>query len=156
MALDPIAGVNVLPNNLRRIIRALEVIQISGSAPKTSLSKLPEVFESVRIGLRRQRAELAARIEQRVELMWDEGLVDEVTHLDLIGLRQGLTAKRALGYAQVLQALDGTITFEQAAIDTAVATRKFAKRQDSWFGRDGTIQWLDAATAKVDDVLNLL
>jgi len=156
MELDPIAGANVLPNNLRRIIRALEVLQISGKSPNTSLSKLPDVLSSVRIGLRRQRDELAIRIEQRVERMWLDGFVEEVSRLENNGLRDSLTAKRALGYAQVLQALDGTISFEQAAIDTVMATRKFAKRQDSWFGRDATIQWLDAETVNIDQVLNLL
>jgi len=156
MELDPIAGANVLPNNLRRIIRALEVLQISGKSPNTSLSKLPDVLSSVRIGLRRQRDELAIRIEQRVERMWLDGFVEEVSRLENNGLRDSLTAKRALGYSQVLQALDGTISFEQAAIDTVMATRKFAKRQDSWFGRDATIQWLDAETVNIDQVLNLL
>jgi len=155
MLLDPIAGANVLPNNLRRIIRALEVIQISGQAPNTSLSKLPDVLESVRIGLRIQREELAVRIEQRVEHMWRAGFVDEVRGLDGAGLRESLTAKRALGYAQVLKALDGTISIEQASIETVVATRKFAKRQDSWFGRDSTIQWFDAESVALDDILNL-
>jgi tRNA dimethylallyltransferase len=87
--------------------------------------------------------------------MWQEGFVDEVVHLEKLGLRDGVTACKALGYAQVLDALDGTISMEQAIEDTVVATRRFAKRQDSWFGRDDSILWLDAETASVQSVLSL-
>ena len=153
---DPAAAANILPNNLRRIIRALEVLEITGSAPRTRLTKLPDVYQSVRVGLRRPREELATRIERRVNDMWEQGLVAEVAALETRGLRDGLTASKALGYAQVLNGLDGLCTMEQAALDTVSATRKFAKRQDSWFGRDQHISWLDAATASVDSVLDLL
>jgi tRNA dimethylallyltransferase len=88
--------------------------------------------------------------------MWQNGFVGEVAHLDTMGLRNGVTASKALGYAQVLEALDGSISLDQAAEDTVTATRRFAKRQDSWFGRDDSIIWLDAATASVQTALNLL
>jgi tRNA dimethylallyltransferase len=156
LELEPQAGARVLPNNLRRIIRALEVLEITGSTPKTSLSKLPDVYPSVRVGLRRPRPELGERIAQRVNSMWQNGFVGEVAHLDTMGLRNGVTASKALGYAQVLEALDGSISLDQAAEDTVTATRRFAKRQDSWFGRDDSIIWLDAATASVQTALNLL
>jgi tRNA dimethylallyltransferase len=154
--LDPQAAANVSPNNLRRIVRALEVLEITGKAPNTSLSKLPDVYRSVRIGLRRPRDVLGQRIRARVELMWEQGFADEVAQLDKQGLRSGLTAGKALGYAQMLEALDGVVTMDEAAENTVVATRKFAKRQDSWFGRDDSIVWLDAAATSVEDVLALL
>ena len=156
LELEPQAGAKVLPNNLRRIIRALEVLEITGGTPQTSLSKLPDVYPSVRVGLRRPRPELGERIAQRVNSMWQNGFVDEVAHLDTMGLRNGVTASKALGYSQVLDALDGSISLDQAAEDTVTATRRFAKRQDSWFGRDDSIIWLDAATASVENVLDLL
>ena len=154
--LDPQAAANVSPNNLRRIVRALEVLEITGKSPNTSLSKLPDVYRSVRIGLRRPRDVLGQRIRARVELMWEQGFADEVAQLDKQGLRSGLTAGKALGYAQMLEALDGVVTMDEAAENTVVATRKFAKRQDSWFGRDDSIVWLDAAATSVEDVLALL
>jgi tRNA dimethylallyltransferase len=154
--LEPEAGAKVLPNNLRRIIRALEVVELTGKTPMTTLSKLPDVYPSIRVGLRRPRAELGERIEQRVALMWEQGLIDEVAYLESVGLREGVTASKALGYAQVLEAMDGSISVEQAAESTVVATKRFAKRQDSWFGRDDSIAWLDADRATVETVLGLI
>jgi tRNA dimethylallyltransferase len=156
LELEPEAGAKVLPNNLRRIIRALEVVELTGKTPNTSLSKLPDVYPSIRVGLRRPRPELGERIAHRVNLMWEQGFVDEVAHLETRGLREGVTASKALGYAQVLEALDGTVSLEQAAENTVVATRRFAKRQDSWFGRDDSIRWLDAATASAETLLRFL
>lgn len=156
LELEPQAGAKVLPNNLRRIIRALEVLEITGNTPNTSLSKLPDVYPSVRVGLRRTRPELGERIGQRVKAMWQGGFVEEVLQLEAMGLRDGITARKALGYAQVLDALDGNTTMQQAAEETIVATRRFAKRQDSWFGRDDSIIWLDAATASAQNVLSLV
>jgi len=156
LELEPQAGVKVLPNNLRRIIRALEVLEITGKTPQTSLSKLPDVYPSVRVGLRRPRPELGERIAQRVNAMWAEGFVDEVTYLETLGLRDGVTASKALGYAQVLEALDGAISMDQAVEDTIAATRRFAKRQDSWFGRDDSIVWLDAVSASAQTILSLV
>jgi len=156
LELEPQAGAKVLPNNLRRIIRALEVLEITGKTPQTSLSKLPDVYPSVRVGLRRPRPELGERIAQRVNAMWAEGFVDEVTYLETLGLRDGVTASKALGYAQVLEALDGAISMDQAVEDTIAATRRFAKRQDSWFGRDDSIVWLDAVSASAQTILSLV
>jgi len=156
LKLEPEAGAKVLPNNLRRIIRALEVVELTGKTPMTTLSKLPDVYPSIRIGLRRPRPELGERIAQRVALMWDQGFIGEVAQLEAIGLREGVTASKALGYAQVLEAFDGIVTLEQAAENTVAATRRFAKRQDSWFGRDDSIVWLDAANATAESVLSLV
>ena len=143
-ALDPAAAANVAPNNLRRVLRALEVIELTGEAPVTTLKQLAEIVPSVRIGLRRDRAELDKRIEARVEIMWEQGLVDEVRTLEQAGLREGVTASKALGYAQVLDFLAGKTTEAEAKDLTVSSTRRYVRRQDSWFNRDTRINWLQA------------
>jgi tRNA dimethylallyltransferase len=155
MDFDPEAGAKVNPANARRVIRALEVIEVTGLAPVTSLVALPIVLPSIRVGLRRERPELDERITTRVGQMWDQGFVAEVHTLVEAGLREGVTARKALGYAQILAALDGEFTLEQAPERTMIATRQFARRQDSWFGRDTSIIWRDANTLSAQDVLAL-
>jgi len=155
MDFDPEAGAKVNPANARRVIRALEVIEVTGLAPVTSLVALPIVVPSIRVGLRRERPELDERITARVGQMWDQGFVEEVHTLIGAGLREGVTARKALGYAQILAALDGEFTLEQAPERTMIATRQFARRQDSWFGRDTSIIWRDANTLSAQDVLAL-
>jgi tRNA dimethylallyltransferase len=152
---DPEAGAKVNPANARRVIRALEVIEVTGLAPVTSLVALPIVVPSIRVGLRRERPELDARITTRIGQMWDQGFVKEVNTLIDAGLREGVTARKALGYAQILAALDGDFTLDQAPERTMIATRQFARRQDSWFGRDTSIIWRDANTLSAQDVLAL-
>jgi tRNA dimethylallyltransferase len=156
VAADPQAAANVLPQNLRRIIRALEVIEITGEAPNTSLPELAEIVPSVRIGLRREREELDVRIEQRVELMWQQGLVEEVEQLEIQGLREGLTASKALGYQQVLAALAGDCSMEQAKTDTIFGTRRYVRRQESWFKRDKKIQWCDATSVTAAQIAGII
>jgi tRNA dimethylallyltransferase len=153
---DPDAAANVAPENTRRVIRALEVIELTGSAPITELKELPEVIPSIRIGLRRDRSELDARIEKRVEIMWEQGFVDEVVQLEKVGLRDGVTARKALGYAQILDYLAGELTLAQAKEQTIFATRRYARRQDSWFNRDSKIHWLDASTVDLSTVTQLV
>ncbi len=153
---DPAAAANVAPENTRRVIRALEVIELTGSAPITELKELPEVIPSIRIGLRRDRSELDPRIEKRVELMWAQGFVEEVEQLEKVGLRDGVTARKALGYAQILDYLAGELTLAQAKEQTIFATRRYARRQDSWFNRDAKIHWLDASTADLSTVTQLV
>lgn len=155
MDFDPEAGAKVNPANARRVIRALEVIEVTGLAPVTSLVSLPIVVPSIRVGLRRERPELDARITARVGQMWQQGFVEEVQALVDAGLREGVTARKALGYAQILAALDGEFTLEQAPERTMIATRQFARRQDSWFGRDTSIIWREANTLSAQDVLAL-
>jgi tRNA dimethylallyltransferase len=155
MDFDPEAGAKVNPANARRVIRALEVIEVTGLAPVTSLVALPIVVPSIRVGLRRERSELDERITTRISQMWDQGFVEEVHTLLGAGLREGVTARKALGYAQILAALDGEFTLEQAPERTMIATRQFARRQDSWFGRDTSIIWRDANTLSAQDVLAL-
>jgi tRNA dimethylallyltransferase len=155
MDFDPDAGAKVNPANARRVIRALEVIEVTGQAPITSLSELPEVVPSIRVGLRRQRPELDERIAQRISLMWEQGLVEEVRELESQGLRDGVTARKALGYAQVLSAFDGEFPLADVPERTMIATRQFARRQDSWFGRDSKILWHDANSLTAQDVVAL-
>ena len=155
MDFDPVAGAKVNSQNARRVIRALEVIEVTGAAPVTTLNALPEVIPSIRVGLRRERPELDERITKRVEIMWEQGLVDEVRDLEVKGLREGVTARKALGYAQVLAAFDGEYSLDDAVERTVIATRQFARRQDSWFGRDDSIRWHDANSLTAQDVVAL-
>lgn len=142
-ALDPAAAAAILPQNGRRIVRALEVIQLTGEPFAARLPErryhLPGV---VQLGLAIDRPTLDARIEQRVDAMWAAGLVAEVTQLRDGGLLDGVTASRALGYRQVLEFLAGDIDEAEARRRTVVGTRKFARRQDSWFKQDPRITWL--------------
>ena len=154
--LDPQAAANILPGNTRRVIRALEVIELTGQAPVTTLQQLTEVVPSIRIGLKRDRADLDERITARVELMWQQGFVSEVEQLENQGIREGLTASKALGYAQVLSALAGEISLVEAKAQTIQATKRFARRQESWFARDKKIHWLDAKSVTVEQVAQLV
>jgi tRNA dimethylallyltransferase len=139
---DPAAAIAILPTNGRRIVRALEVVAMRGSfsAQLPTFEPNPDLEL---IGLRMEREQLDGRIEQRVDRMWRQGFVDEVRTLEGEGLRQGLTASRALGYAQVLAFLSGECTEAEARDDTVRATRRFARRQESWFNRDPRVQWRD-------------
>jgi tRNA dimethylallyltransferase len=141
---DPAAAAAILPGNGRRIVRALEVIQLSGRPFSATLPGYESVYPAVQIVLRLPRAELDRRIADRVGQMWQAGFVAEVRDLAGRGLRAGRTASRALGYAQVLRFLAGEWPEERAAAETVRATRRFARRQEAWFRRDPRIQWLAA------------
>lgn len=141
-AVDPAAAAAILPSNGRRVVRALEVVEITGQPFTATLPAVRDVYPSVQLGLDVPRPELDARIDLRVVRMWDAGLVDEVARLADAGLREGRTASRALGYAQVLRFLDGEWSEEQALEETQRATRRFARRQDTWFRRDDRVIWL--------------
>lgn len=149
MRIDPAAAARILPTNERRIVRALEVVELTGAMPQTRLGPLRPVIPSVRVGLQRPRTELDQRIATRVEDMWHRGLVAEVARLADNGLRQGPTASRALGYRQVLDALAGDGDMERAKQDTVTATRRYVRRQQSWFARDAAVTWLDATASPV-------
>jgi tRNA dimethylallyltransferase len=142
VVVDEEAARRILPTNGRRIVRALEVIEITDRPFRASLPCHEYAVPAVQIGLDVPRDVLDARIDARVRRMWDRGLVDEVRLLETQGLREGRTASRALGYAQVLRMLDGEWSAEQAAAETSRATRRFARRQDSWFRRDPRVRWL--------------
>ncbi|MDP9952606.1 MULTISPECIES: tRNA (adenosine(37)-N6)-dimethylallyltransferase MiaA [Streptomyces] len=141
-AADPAAARAILPGNGRRIVRALEVIEITGKPFTANLPGEKPVYEAVQIGVDVDRPELHDRIARRVDRMWEAGLVDEVRALEGSGLREGLTASRALGYQQVLAALAGECTEDDARAETVRATKRFARRQDSWFRRDTRVVWL--------------
>jgi tRNA dimethylallyltransferase len=140
--LDPPAAAAILPSNGRRIVRALEVIEHSGRPFSATMPSYEALYPSVQIGLEVPRPELDRRIEVRVERMWAAGLVEEVRGLLGQGLAEGRTASRALGYAQVIRFLNGEWTEEQAFAETVRLTRRFARRQESWFRRDPRVCWL--------------
>ncbi len=152
--LDPKAAVTILPSDTRRVVRALEVITLTGEPFSANLpTPGPPRYGTVLIGIDREVAELDERVERRVEHMFAAGLVDEVRLLEQRGLRQGRTASRALGYRQVLDALAGDGDLEAAARDTVVATRRFVRRQRSWFRRDDRITWLDGGAENLVDAV---
>jgi tRNA dimethylallyltransferase len=146
---DPSAAAAILPSNGRRIVRALEVIALTG---RPFAARLPELaaprYDAVLLGLDRSTEDLDGAVARRVARMFAAGLVAETRGL-LPGLREGQTASRALGYQQVLSALDDRTEFATAAADTVVATRRFVRRQRSWFRRDRRIVWLDAGASDV-------
>ncbi|MEU8959201.1 tRNA (adenosine(37)-N6)-dimethylallyltransferase MiaA [Streptomyces sp. NPDC048518] len=146
-AADPGAAQAILPSNGRRIVRALEVIEITGKPFTANLPGHDSVYDTLQIGVDVARPELDERIATRVDRMWEGGLVDEVRELEAQGLREGRTASRALGYQQVLTALAGECTLEEARVETVRATKRFARRQDSWFRRDPRVNWLSGAAA---------
>jgi tRNA dimethylallyltransferase len=140
---DPVAAASILPGNGRRIVRALEVIELTGRPFSASMPTYDAKEHAAQLGLTVPRPLLDERIEVRVGRMWAAGLVEEVRGLEPYGLRDGLTASRALGYAQVLRYLSGEWTEDQAREETVRATRRFARRQESWFRRDPRVRWID-------------
>ena len=143
--IDPKAAENILPNNARKIVRALEVNEITGKAFNAKLPEASPIFSDVRIALDMPRDLLDKRISDRVHQMFEDGFVDEVKSIEK-NLRLGKTALRALGYSQVLSLLAGEISEDEAITLTINATKKFARRQLSWFRRDPLIHWLDATS----------
>ncbi len=156
--LDPAAAAAILPGNERRIVRALEVIELTGGPFQASLPEPVYAFDGVvQIGIDVPRPVLDERIMARVEQMWRSGFVDEVRRLERHGLREGRTASRALGYRQILRFLAGECSEDEARKETVAGTRKFARRQATWFRRDPRIHWLphddgDLVTRALDAV----
>ena len=141
-ALDPVAAEAIEPNNGRRIVRALEVVELTGRPFSATMPTREHRQPTVLIGLTADRPDLDERVDRRVRRMWEHGLVDEVRSLVPQGLREGRTAAKALGYRQALAQLDGTMTVEEAQQETATATRRYARRQESWFRADPRVVWL--------------
>jgi tRNA dimethylallyltransferase len=139
---DPAAAAAILAGNGRRVVRALEVNEITGAPFRATLPGGTYVMPAVQVGLDVARDVLDRRITARVEQMWRSGFVEEVRALERQGLRETRTAARALGYAQVLRMLAGELREHQAKADTVAATRRFARRQESWFRRDPRVVWL--------------
>lgn len=156
--LDPGAALAIDPQNLRRVIRALEVIEITGkpftaNLPREESTRYPF---SRQFGLVMDRDSLAQRIDERVEAMFEQGLVKETQDLLEAGIRNGRTAQLALGYAQVLKMIDGEFSEEEAREDTKRATRQYARRQETWFSRDRRIQWISPKQPRLETIKELL
>ncbi len=156
--LDPAAGAAILPSNGRRIVRALEVIEITGRPFTATMPGFDSVYDTTYLGL--DRADLDERVELRVHRMMAQGFVDEIRGLLRFGLRDSPTAGKALGYAQLLAVLDDTGAVSgdlDGAVEATVrATRRFVRRQRSWFRRDPRVRWLDgAAPDLLDQALTL-
>jgi tRNA dimethylallyltransferase len=149
-AVDPAAAAAILPGNGRRIVRALEVVELSGRPFSATLPEYESVYPVVQLGVEMDRIELDQRIADRVARMWRLGLVDEVRRLEKAGLRQGRTASRALGYAQVLGYLAGDYSEQEAAALTVQATRRFVRRQESWFRRDPRVNWIKGGSGSAE------
>ncbi|HEU5003478.1 MAG TPA: tRNA (adenosine(37)-N6)-dimethylallyltransferase MiaA [Actinomycetota bacterium] len=148
--LDPQAAALIDPANARRTIRALEVLEVTGrpfSAFRTAWRQPESVFDVTLVGLTAPRPELDRRIEVRVEAQIERGLVAEVEGLVAAGMRASATSVQALGYAQVLAFLDGDCTLEESVMAIKVRTRRFARRQERWFGADPRVAWFNADAA---------
>ncbi|MFA5918951.1 MAG: tRNA (adenosine(37)-N6)-dimethylallyltransferase MiaA [Candidatus Nanopelagicaceae bacterium] len=156
--LDPAAALAIDSQNLRRVIRALEVIEITGkpftaNLPRKESTRYPNAMQ---FGLVMDRENLDERIRQRVELMWERGLIQETDRLVERGMREGRTAQLALGYAQILKFRDGLISEVQAKEDTKRATRQYARRQETWFSRDERIQWISPTEPRLERIMKQL
>ena len=153
--LDPAAALAIDRANTRRVIRALEVIEITGlpftaNLPREDSSRYPDALQ---FGLVMDREHLRERIDQRVDRMWDAGFIDEVDRLIRQGIGDGTTAQRALGYAQIIAMRSGTMTEEEAKEDTKRASRQYARRQETWFSRDARIQWVAQHQPRLETIL---
>ena len=150
-SLDPAAALAIPKENVRRVIRALEVIEITGapytaSLPREGSSRYPDARQ---FGLVLDREKLDPRIDARVEKMWERGLVEETTRLIKEGLLEGQTAQRALGYAQIIKMAMGQMSEAEAKEETKRATRQYARRQETWFSKDLRITWIAPARTSV-------
>lgn len=144
-ALDPEAAAAIEPANVRRVVRALEVVRLTGEPFRARLPQDATLVPAVRLGLRLDRAALDERIERRTRAMFRAGLVEEVEALVAAHGSLGRTASRAVGYAEALAVLTGALGREEAVDATVLATRRLARRQERWFRRDARIVWLDVA-----------
>lgn len=141
--LDPAAAASIDPRNHRRLVRALEVVELTGGPYAATLPEPTTHVPTVIIGLRAPRAGLTERLDARTAGMWESGLLGEVRELIPHGLERGVTASRAIGYAQALAQLRGDLDHAQAVAETQRLTRRYARRQLGWFGRYPRVHWLD-------------
>ena len=148
--IDPVAASRIIKENGRRVVRALEIVMLTG---EPFAAALPEKIDSwqpvLQFGLRMDREALLPKLEKRVQRMWQKGLPDEVRSLIDLGLRDSKTAAVAIGYAQALGELDGELTQAEAISSTVQLTQRYARRQVSWFMRDDRIVWLEALDSDV-------
>jgi tRNA dimethylallyltransferase len=143
---DPAAAAAIGPHNGRRIVRALEVGELTGEPFLVGLDARATPWRPYRqIALALDRAELVERLDARVRRMWYEGLLEEVRALVPLGLERGVTASRAIGYAQAIAQLSGSLDEAQAIESTQSLTKRYARRQVSWLRRDPAVEWVDAA-----------
>lgn len=156
--LDPAAALAIDRANLRRIIRALEVIEITGQPFTANLPREESIrYPNARqFGLVMDRELLSEKIDERVNTMFEQGLVEEVQKLMNAGLLEGRTAQRALGYAQVISHLKGEISLDAAIEETKRATRQYARRQETWFSRDARIKWISPRQSRLESILESL
>jgi tRNA dimethylallyltransferase len=148
-ALDPVAALAIPFENVRRVIRALEVIEITGQPYTTNLPREGSTRypDAIQIGLAMDREDLGERINNRVDRMWELGFVDEVEELITQGILEAKTAQAAIGYSQIIAMKLGQMSEDEAREDTKRATRQYVRRQETWFSRDGRINWLSAHTS---------
>jgi len=156
--LDPAAAIAIDRANLRRIIRALEVIEITGkpftaNLPREESIRYPDARQ---FGLVMDRELLSTRIDERVNTMFEEGFVEEVQKLMPAGLLEGSTAHRALGYSQIVSHLQGEVSLDAAIEETKRATRQYARRQETWFSRDARIKWISTRQPRLETILESL
>lgn len=153
--LDPAAALAIDRANTRRIVRALEVIEITGkpftaNLPREDSSRYPD---AIQCGLVMEREHLRERIDARVDRMWEAGFVSEVDSLIEAGILEGSTAQRALGYSQIIAMRAGTISEEEAKEETKRSSRQYARRQETWFSRDARIQWVAPHQPRLETIL---
>ena len=153
--LDPAAALAIDKANSRRVIRALEVIKITGkpftaNLPREESSRYPYAQQ---FGLVLDRDALSEKISTRVDRMWEQGFVDEAEKLIAAGITKGVTAQRALGYAQVIAQIEGKVSEEEAKEETKRATRQYARRQETWFSRDERITWISPVQNALERIL---
>ncbi|MSY00758.1 MAG: tRNA (adenosine(37)-N6)-dimethylallyltransferase MiaA, partial [Actinobacteria bacterium] len=156
--LDPAAAIAIDRANSRRVIRALEVIAITGkpftaNLPREASSRYPD---AIQLGLVMNRDDLSERIALRVDHMWEIGFVEEVDALIGAGITNGRTAQLALGYSQLIAAKNGVLSQDEAKEDTKRATRQYARRQETWFSRDERIQWISQEQPRLETALKHL
>ena len=153
--LDPLAAAAIDRQNERRVIRALEVIKITGkpftaNLPREDSSLYPDALQ---FGLVMDRAELGTRVDARIDRMWEAGFVAEVDRLIAAGITKATTARRALGYAQIITMRNGDISEDLAIEETKRATRQYIRRQETWFSRDARINWISPTQPRLETVL---
>jgi tRNA dimethylallyltransferase len=153
--LDPAAALAIDRANTRRIIRALEVIEVTGkpftaNLPREDSSRFPDALQ---FGLVMEREHLRERIDLRVEKMWEQGFVAEVDALIADGILEGSTAQRALGYSALIAMRAGEMTEEEAKEETKRSTRQYARRQETWFSRDTRIQWIAPHQPRLETIM---
>ena len=155
---DPQSAAVIHPNNSRRVIRALEMFEegVSYAQQSAAIKRLPEIIPSLRYGIALDRAHLYERINTRVDKLIELGLVGEVNSLLRAGFRDALTAQQAIGYKEIVRYVDGACTLQEAIDDIKQATRRYAKRQMSWFKRDQHLRWLDGETLSEDAMAEVI